>query len=155
MLLHSTHYMAQIKINKEKFVEGKFTVKQKLVESEELVPDGSGNMVPQQKVVIVGIFSTHDYIEELDTIESERYLIQDINVYEETFGSNDYEISYEFVAGSLTVKEDYVPEKVKIVVEADLYQDENKEYFHSINWKLAEQIYDNIVNGEEGMDDDE
>ena len=45
--------------------------------------------------------------------------------------------------------------KVKIVVEADLYQDENKEYFHSINWKLAEQIYDDIVNGEEGMDDDE
>ena len=112
-------------------------------------------MVPQQKVVIAGMFTTHDYIEELDTIESERYLIQDINVYEETFGSNDYEISYEFVAGSLTVKEDYIPEKVKIVVEADLYQDENKEYFHSINWKLAEQIYDDIVNGEEGMDDDE
>ena len=33
--------------------------------------------------------------------------------------------------------------------------DENKEYFHSINWKLAEQIYDDIVNGEEGMDDGE
>ena len=121
MLLYSTHYMAQIKINKEKFVEGRFTVKQKLVESENLVPDENGNMVPQQKVVIAGMFTTHDYIEELDTIESERYLIRDINVYEETFGSNDYEISYEFVAGSLTVKEDYIPEMVDEIFEGFKY----------------------------------
>ena len=136
--------MAQIKINKDRFVEGKFTVKQRLVEDEK----GNGN------VVVHGIFSTHDYIEELNTLESERYLLLGIKVFEETFGTNDYEITYEFTAESLTIKDDYVPDKVKAVVEADLYQDEAKEYFHSANWEIAEQIYDDIVNGEEGLEND-
>ena len=136
--------MAQIKINKDRFVEGKFTVKQRLVEDEK----GNGN------VVVHGIFSTHDYIEELNTLESERYLLLGVKVFEETFGTNDYEITYEFTAESLTIKDDYVPDKVKAVVEADLYQDEAKEYFHSANWEIAEQIYDDIVNGEEGLEHD-
>ena len=136
--------MAQIKINKDRFVEGKFTVKQRLVEDEK----GNGN------VVVHGIFSTHDYIEELNTLESERYLLLGVKVFEETFGTNDYEITYEFTAESLTIKDDYVPDKVKAVVEADLYQDETKEYFHSANWEIAEQIYDDIVNGEEGLEND-
>ena len=136
--------MAQIKINKDRFVEGKFTVKQRLVEDEK----GNGN------VVVHGIFSTHDYIEELNTLESERYLLIGVKVFEETFGTNDYEITYEFTAESLTIKDDYVPDKVKAVVEADLYQDEAKEYFHSANWEIAEQIYDDIVNGEEGLEND-
>lgn len=136
--------MAQIKINKNRFVEGKFTVKQRLVEDEK----GNGN------VVVHGIFSTHDYIEELNTLESERYLLLGVKVFEETFGTNDYEITYEFTAESLTIKDDYVPDKVKAVVEADLYQDEAKEYFHSANWEIAEQIYDDIVNGEEGLEND-
>lgn len=138
------YYMAQIKINKDRFVEGKFTVKQRLVEDEK----GNGN------VVVHGIFSTHDYIEELNTLESERYLLLGVKVFEETFGTNDYEITYEFTAESLTIKDDYVPDKVKAVVEADLYQDEAKEYFHSANWEIAEQIYDDIVNGEEGLEND-
>ena len=136
--------MAQIKINKDRFVEGKFTVKQRLVEDKK----GNGN------VVVHGIFSTHDYIEELNTLESERYLLLGVKVFEETFGTNDYEITYEFTAESLTIKDDYVPDKVKAVVEADLYQDEAKEYFHSANWEIAEQIYDDIVNGEEGLEND-
>ena len=136
--------MAQIKINKDRFVEGKFTVKQRLVEDEK----GNGN------VVVHGIFSTHDYIEELNTLESERYLLLGVKVFEETFGTNDYEITYEFTAESLTIKDDYVPDKVKAVVEADLYQDVAKEYFHSANWEIAEQIYDDIVNGEEGLEND-
>lgn len=136
--------MAQIKINKDRFVEGKFTVKQRLVEDEK----GNDN------VVVHGIFSTHDYIEELNTLESERYLLLGVKVFEETFGTNDYEITYEFTAESLTIKDDYVPDKVKAVVEADLYQDEVKEYFHSANWEIAEQIYDDIVNGEEGLEND-
>ena len=134
----------EIKINKDRFVEGKFTVKQRLVEDEK----GNGN------VVVHGIFSTHDYIEELNTLESERYLLLGVKVFEETFGTNDYEITYEFTAESLTIKDDYVPDKVKAVVEADLYQDEAKEYFHSANWEIAEQIYDDIVNGEEGLEND-
>ena len=80
--------MAQIKINKDRFVEGKFTVKQRLVEDEK----GNGN------VVVHGIFSTHDYIEELNTLESERYLLLGVKVFEETFGTNDYEITYDFTA---------------------------------------------------------
>lgn len=145
--------MARIKINKDKFVEGRFTVKQKLIETEE--KNEKDELVTVQKLIIHGIFSTHDYIEELDTLESERYLIQGINVFEEAFGSNDYEITYEFFADSIKVKDDYVPEEVKAVVEADLYQDENKEYFHSVNWELAIRIYNEIVNGEEASEDGE
>ena len=90
----------------------------------------------------------------MNTLESERYLLLGVKVFEETFGTNDYEITYEFTAESLTIKDDYVPDKVKAVVEADLYQDEAKEYFHSANWEIAEQIYDDIVNGEEGLEND-
>lgn len=145
--------MARIKINKDKFVEGRFTVKQKLIEAKE--KNEKDELVTVQKLIIHGIFSTHDYIEELDTLESERYLIQGINVFEEAFGSNDYEITYEFFADSIKVKDDYIPEEVKAVVEADLYQDENKEYFHSANWELAIRIYNKIVNGEEALEDGE
>ena len=140
--------MARIKINKEYYVEGKFTVKQKVVETGNVIEDEDGNEIPEQAMLVHGIFSTHDYIDQLDCIESERYLIQDINVYEESFGSNDYEITYEFTAGYFVVKDDYVPDKVKAVVEADIYQNENTEYFHEANWGIAEQIYDDIVNEE-------
>lgn len=139
--------MAQVKINKERFVEGRFTVKQRVVDTDEMIIDKDGNEVPKQEIVIHGIFSTHDYIEELDILESERYLIQGVHVFEETFGTNDYEIIYEFTADSFTVKKDYVPDKVKVIVEANLYQDENTEYFHSVNWNIAEEIYDDIING--------
>lgn len=73
--------------------------------------------------------------------------MQGVHVFEETFGTNDYEITYEFTADSFTVKKDYVPDKVKVIVEANLYQDENTEYFHSVNWNIAEEIYDDIING--------
>ncbi len=54
---------------------------------------------------INGILAIHDYIEEIHTIESERYLLNDVTVYKESFGSNEYMILYHFIADDLEIKD--------------------------------------------------
>ena len=98
--------MANIKVNKEKFVKGKLTIERSAIEIE-------GELTIETR----GIFTTHDYFEEIHTLESERYLLQGITVYKESFGSNDYDIGYEFMVKNLIVKDDYIPEEIKAVIE--------------------------------------
>jgi hypothetical protein len=43
-----------------------------------------------------GIFKTHLYIEEIDTLECDRFIITGINVISESFGSTDPFIVYYF-----------------------------------------------------------
>ena len=126
--------MANIKVNKEKFVKGKLTIERSAIEIE-------GELTIETR----GIFTTHDYFEEIHTLESERYLLQGITVYKESFGSNDYDIGYEFMVKNLIVKDDYIPEEIKAVIETSEYQDEETEYFHSDNWESALDIYEKLI----------
>lgn len=135
--------MANIKVNKEIFVNGKLAIEREAIENE------SG----ENTIVTKGAFTTHDYFEEIHTLESERYLLQNIEVYKEHFGSNDYDIGYEFLIGSLTIKEDYIPQEIKNLIEAIKYEDEQEEYYHSKNWESALDLYEKIlreVSGSEG-----
>lgn len=126
--------MATIKVNKEIFVEGKLTVERTLVK-------GENN---SNRVIISGGFTTHDYFEEIQTLESERYLLQNVEVHKEYFGSNDYDIGYEFIAGNLTIKEDYIPQEIRNLIEYMNYKEENAEYFHSKSWEKALDAYEEL-----------
>lgn len=128
--------MSEIKVNKEKFVNGRLTIQREKIQS-------TNNDL---QILMKGLFTTHEYFEEIHTLESERYLLQGINVLKESFGSNDYDIGYEFFISDLIIKEDYIPNEIKELIEAMEYEEEDKEYFHSKNWNNALIIYEDIIN---------
>lgn len=121
--------MAQLKINQEKFVEGKLSISRR--------QEGDNNTI-----VTIGILSIHDYIESIHTIESERYLLVGTEVIQEDFGTNDYNIQYTFKADNLIIKDDYIPEPVKDLIEYKMYYEgEIEELFHGKNFELGLEQY--------------
>ena len=84
-------------------------------------------------MIISGLLATHEYIEEIYEIESERYLLEDVSVYKESFGSNEYMILYYFTAKDLTVKQDVVDDDIKWLIEEDTIAEEikNREWYHA------------------------
>lgn len=89
--------MAKIKITtkdrKAINVNGNVTFQAELIEVNEI-----------EKIQVVGKMTTHKYLEEIDKIETHRYILTGIEVYRETFGSDDFNILYEFVANDYIVK---------------------------------------------------
>ncbi|MGL4878008.1 hypothetical protein [Paraclostridium dentum] len=82
---------------------------------------------------VEGKMTTHKYIEDIISIESDRYLLKEIEVVREVFGSNDYDILYEFLVDgdSWHVKEEHLCENAIYEIEAELYKDdESDEYNH-------------------------
>lgn len=79
------HIMSKVKINNSIIVDGKFTI--------EIFADKNSKPTTIYKR---GIFETDKYIEEISSLENERYFINGIDVYKETYGSEDDIISYEF-----------------------------------------------------------
>lgn len=82
--------MAQVSINDEYVVNGRLTVRRFKDENNE--------------IKIVGTLATHYYIEEILKLETFRYSIEGIEVAEEVFGSDDFDIVYNFTADSLDIK---------------------------------------------------
>ena len=80
-----------------------------------------------------GILAIHEYVDEINAIESERYKLDDVEVYKESFGSNEYTILYYFTAGYLEVKPDNVNDDIKWLIEEDTIAEEikNREWFHA------------------------
>ena len=90
--------MAQIKITtgnrKTINVKGNLTFTTELLRNE----------VNEEYILVRGQMVTHKYIEDIFKIETHRYLLSDIKVYRETFGSDDFNILYEFEAKDYTIK---------------------------------------------------
>lgn len=86
--------MAYILINNDINTKGNLSIKRSIV------LDDNG----EEDIVINGVFTTHYYIEEINTIESLRYKVTGVNVVEENFGSDDVNIVYIFTAKDLTIK---------------------------------------------------
>lgn len=81
--------------NRKKYeVKGRVTFEAKLIENEN----------GKQEIIISGKMTTHKYIEDIDKIETHRYLLTDVQVYKETFGSDDFDILYDFIAKDYNVK---------------------------------------------------
>lgn len=141
--------MAQIKINTETFVNGKCSITR--------VSDPTE--VDKFNTRTVGILSTHPYFEDIHTIETERYLLTGVEVQQEDFGSNDYNIKYSFTAEDLIIKDDYVPEECKYLIENEMYSDEDDELFHSFNFEDGidryNELQETLEEARNGFDDDD
>ena len=87
--------MTKIIINDEHQIEGDFTFK--------VSYDSTQN---PPRVAIEGVMtSTEPYMEEINRIESARYLLEGVHVYTEEFGSSDKNIAYYFTAKSFSIAE--------------------------------------------------
>lgn len=134
--------MAQIKINTETFVNGKCSITR--------ISDPTE--INEFNTRTVGILSTHPYFEDIHTIETERYLLTGVEVQQEDFGSNDYNIKYSFTAEDLIIKDDYVPEECKFLIENKMYSDEDDELFHSFNFEDGIEQYNELMEEMEDID---
>lgn len=83
--------MAKVSVNDEFVVSGRITVKRFVNESGE--------------VVVAGSFACHYYFEEIKKLETYRYSITDVEVVEEIFGSDDFDIVYNFEAKAIDNKD--------------------------------------------------
>lgn len=54
--------------------------------------------VEDNNIVLTGTMLIKDYLEQIHSIESSRYLVQDIEILREDFGTNDSNILYTFSA---------------------------------------------------------
>lgn len=79
--------MARIKVNEEYEVKGRLTVKRFISDNGE--------------IIIAGTLATHYYFEEIDCLETFRYKVTGIEVMEEVFGSDDFDIVYNFNAKAI------------------------------------------------------
>lgn len=82
--------MARISVNDEYIVNGKLTVSRSLNNNE---------------IVINGTFASHYYFEEIKSLTTYRYEIKNIEVVEELFGSDDFDIVYNFTAKDFDVRD--------------------------------------------------
>jgi hypothetical protein len=84
--------MANIIINTNTIVLGRLTVVR--------AKDNSSGK-PMQ--VISGQLATHKYFEEIFQIETDRYILKGVDIIQEAFGSEDFDILYTFTAKDIDV----------------------------------------------------
>lgn len=82
--------MASIVINKNLKVNGNLTFKRRINE------DKTGYLIE-------GILATHLYFDEISSIDTNRFSLNKVEVYEENFGSDDYNIIYLFTAKDIEI----------------------------------------------------
>jgi len=85
--------MAEIVINDTRYARGKLSITRQA--------DIKSNPT---KIVVSGVLSIHRYFEEITQLETRRYILKGVNVYEEDYGSDDHSIIYKFIADELIVK---------------------------------------------------
>lgn len=133
--------MATIIINNELSAKGKLSVSRAINE------DKSG-------FIISGVFASHMYYENIISLETSRFKLSGVEVFEESFGSDDYDILYRFVAKKFALK-DAISDGVGYIlyaeemnmIEEEMYKDD-----HPILGSIGAQYKDMIVKDEEEED---
>lgn len=117
--------MAKLSINEEFVIKGKLTARRFLDE--------------EGKVNIIGALATHYYFEEIKNIETYRYELKNVEVIEEIFGSDDFDIVYNFKAESMIVKNNFtnLSEKEIEDIEKNIYDGD----CYLINSNLSKEQY--------------
>ena len=102
--------------NEEIQVEGRMTFKV----SKAIKEDGTDTMI------CLGQLATHKYFEEITKIETDRFILENVEVTDETFGTNDFNILYEFEVHNYgwTIKEGYLSEETIKRIELEEYKDD-------------------------------
>lgn len=117
--------MAKIKItngNDEIFeVNGRMTFKV----SKAIDEDGDETML------CFGQLTTHKYFEEITKIETDRFILENVEVTDETFGTNDFNILYDFQVNNYgwDIKEDYLSKEAIEAIEKEEYKDDESDYY--------------------------
>ena len=137
--------MAVIKINNDSNVNiyGRLSVDREAVFNEE------GQMTGTQ---VTGMLAVHEYIEEITEIESERFIIKNVTVVKESFGSNEYLILYYFIADDMDVKPDTLNDDIKWLMEEEMIREEMKEreWYHAYLYNEAIKEVEKLVLEYEG-----
>lgn len=117
--------MAKIKItdgNNEVFeVNGRMTFK----------VSKAYNELGDETMVCLGQLTTHKYFEEIIKIETDRFLLENVEVTDETFGTNDFNILYDFQVNDFgwNVKDDYLSEEAINAIEKEEYHNDEGDYY--------------------------
>lgn len=130
--------MANIIVNNKLTVKGKLTVNRTINE------DKTG-------FIISGIFATHLYHEDIKSLETNRFFISGIEVFSESYGSDDYNINYNFIAKNFKLK-DIMDEGVGYILYFDEMQEIEKEMYkneHPVLGDIGEEYKDMCKNDDE------
>lgn len=142
--------MAVIKVNNDDKVNiyGRLSVDREAVYNEE------GEYTGMQ---ITGMLAVHEYIEEITEIETERFLLKNVNVYKESFGSNEYLILYYFIAEDMDIKPDNLDDNIKWLMEEQMIREEmkEKEWYHAYLYNEAIKEVEKLVLEYEGGEKEE
>lgn len=113
--------------NEEIQVEGKMTFKV----SKAIKEDGTETMI------CLGQLATHRYFEEITKIESDRFILENVEVTDEVFGTNDFNILYEFEVHNYgwTIKEDYLCEETIKEIERQEYSNDEGNCYMTLERK--------------------
>lgn len=136
--------MANIIINSRIVSKGRLSVSRTLNETK----DG---------FIITGMFASHLYYEDIKSLESNRFKVSGVQVYEESFGSDDYNILYHFVANKFTLKDSVEDGIGYILYNEEIEQIENEMYKdeHPILGGIGEQYKDMYIKEEDDENDSE
>ena len=112
-LIITTDERKQYKVN------GQITFSDQLIELED----------NKRGIYISGKMTTHLYIDNIDKIETHRYILTGVNVIRETFGSNDFDILYDFEAKDFIVKNGVTNLSNELIdsIEREIYKDEESD----------------------------
>lgn len=129
--------MAEIIINDKIRANGKFSFNRFF--------DSERNIVE-----IRGVFATHLYYEDIRSLESPRFKLKGLEVYEQSFGSDDYDIVYHFIAKDFELK-DVIDDGIGYILyseEMQMIEDEMYKNDHPILGGIGE-IYKNMIREED------
>ena len=136
--------MANIIINNRVSANGKLSVDRMLNETK----DG---------FIIAGVFASHLYYEDIKSLESNRFKVSGVQVYKESFGSDDYNILYHFIADKFILK-DAMQDGIGFILyskEMEMIESEMYKNDHPILGGIGEQYKDMYVKEEDDEDDSE
>jgi hypothetical protein len=101
--------------------------------------------------IISGVLLTHLYFDDISTIQTKRFKLTGVEVQREVFGSDDYNIGYQFICSDLEILGSEIegisyilyPEEMKMI-EDEMYKDE-----HQILGAIGKEYKDMIKKEEE------
>lgn len=120
---------------KEMKVNGHVTFEMEKVYSQELEDD---------IVITRGKLAIHEYIEDISMIETDRFILMGVDVVKEVFGTNDYNILYEFELVTETgfkVKPEYLTEEQRKSIELEDYFEEESNKIFNPNFLGGKNIW--------------
>lgn len=100
--------------NSEEIVNGKMTFKISKIIDDQAMED----------IVCYGKLATHKYFEEIKEIKTDRFILKGINVTDETFGTNDFNILYDFEASDWEIIENCLSEETISKIEEEEYKND-------------------------------